>query len=119
MASVREAAPGVDFEHFLVREATPWVERLFLRRYAAIAFPHVIYMHSRWYRRPRAIVARLVVHELVHVSQWRQIGKLKFAALYIGDYLRGRLTRKGHEVAYREIRYEALARDATDRLFAR
>lgn len=117
--SVREVAPGVDFERLLVREASPWVEKLILRRYAAIAFPHVIYMHSRWYRRPRVAVARLVVHELVHVSQWHHVGKLRFAALYVGDYLRGRLARRGHEVAYREIRYETQARDATDRVFAR
>ncbi len=112
-------APGIDFERFLVREATGWVEKVLLRRYAAIAFPHVIYIHRRWYRRPRADVARLVVHELIHVSQWRETGKLRFATVYVVDYIRGRLGRLGHTGAYQNIRYEAQARMATDRVFAR
>ncbi len=118
-ASVQVVAPGVDLERLLVREASSLLEKLVLRRNAAIALPYVVYMHSRWYRRPRAQLARLVIHEAVHVSQWRQTGNLKYAATYAFDYLRGRLRRRGHYEAYQQIRYEVQARDATDKVLPR
>ena len=111
LAPIRAVTPGVDLERLLVREANSFFEKLVLRSNAAIALPHVIYMHSRWYRRPRAEMARLVLHEAIHVSQWRQTGNLRFAATYVFDYLRGRVRRRGHARAYREIRYETQARD--------
>ena len=118
-ASVQVVAPGVDLERLLVREASSLLEKLVLRRNAAIALPYVVYMHSRWYRRPRAQLARLVIHEAVHVSQWRQTGKLKYAATYACDYLRGRVRRRGHDEAYQQIRYEVQAREATDKVLPR
>ena len=106
--------PGVDPEITLVREARAWFEKVYLSNSAAIAFPHVIYMHTRLYRLPRAEVARLVLHELVHVSQWQSEGKLRFLAIYVFDYLRGRLRRIGHQRSYEAIRYEVKAREAVD-----
>jgi hypothetical protein len=37
------------------------------------------------------VLARLLLHELVHVRQWRDAGPVRFLARYLGDYLRGRL----------------------------
>lgn len=119
LSSVQAVAPGVDLERLLVREATSLFEKLILRRNAAIALPHVIYMHSRWYGRPRAQLGRLVVHEAIHVSQWRQTGNLKFVATYAFDYLRGRIRRRSHDQAYQQIRYEVQARDATNKVLPR
>ena len=115
-ASVQAVAPRVDLERLLVREASSLLEKLVLRRNAAIALPYVVYMHRRWYRRPRAQLARLVIHEAVHVSQWRQTGNLKYAATYACDYLRGRARLRGHNEAYLQIRYEVQAREATDKV---
>ena len=119
LAAVQAVTPDVDLEQLLIREASSLFEKVFLRSNAAIAFPHVVYMHSRWYRRPRAEMARLVLHEAIHVSQWRQTGNLRFAATYVFDYLRGRVRRRGHARSYREIRYETQAREATDRVLRR
>ena len=119
LSSVQRVTPGVDLERLLVREASRLFEKLLLRNNAALALPHVVYMHSRAYRRPRAQLARLVVHEAIHVSQWRQTGSLKFAATYAWDYVRGRVGRRGHVRAYQEIRYEVQARDATDKVLPR
>ena len=110
-------APGVDPEQLLIREAQPWFERSVLRKSAAIALPYVVYMHSRTYRRPRHEVTRLVIHEMIHVSQWRQEGYLRFAFSYVWDYLRERGRRRGHTEAYRAIRYEVAARVGTDSLY--
>jgi len=111
-------APGVDPERLLIREARPWFERLILRRPAAIALPYVVYVHTRAYNRPRADLTPLVVHELVHVSQWREEGYFRFAVRYLGDYLRGRLRHQSHAEAYRAIGYEIEARALTEELLA-
>ena len=111
-------APGVDPERLLIREARPWFERLVLRRAAAIALPYVVYVRTSSYLRPRADLTRLVVHELVHVSQWREEGYVRFAARYVGDYLRERLRGRSHIESYLAIRYEADARAIADRLLA-
>ncbi len=112
-------APGVDPERLLIREARPWFERITLRGSAAIALPYVVYVHSRAYNRPRAELARLVVHELVHVSQWREEGYVRFATRYAWDYLRGRLRGQSHADSYGAIRYEVEARACADALLAR
>ena len=119
LEALARIAPGVDPERLLIREARPWFERLILRRAAAIALPYVVYVRSRTYTRPRPDLTRLVVHELVHVSQWREEGYVRFAARYIGDYLRQRLQGRPHNEAYLAIRYEAEARACTDELLAR
>jgi hypothetical protein len=47
----------------------------------------------------------LVVHELVHVAQWRKDGGW-FLPRYLGQYFRFRLLGISHETAYRSISYE-------------
>lgn len=114
-----EVAPAVDPERLLVREARPWFERLVLRGVEAIALPYVVYVRPRTYTRSRAEIARLVIHEVIHVNQWREEGYLRFAGRYVADYLRGRVRGLSHGDAYRAIGYEAEARRLTSRLLAR
>ena len=115
-AALARVAPGVDPERLLIREARPWFERLVLRGPAAIALPYVVYVHSWAYNQPRADLTRLVVHELIHVSQWREEGYVRFASRYVRDYLRSRLRGRSHSESYRSIRYEAAARELTGQL---
>ena len=117
--ALAQIAPGVDPERLLIREARPWFERLVLRRVSAIALPYVIYVRSRSYVRPREELTKLVVHELVHVSQWREEGYVRFATRYVWDYLRHRLRGGTHNEAYLAIRYEVEARACADDLLAR
>lgn len=51
----------------------------------------------------------LLRHELVHVRQWRRHGAVGFLVRYLGAYVRGRLTRKGHRGAYLRIPLEVEA----------
>jgi hypothetical protein len=112
-------APAVDVERLLVREARPWFERFVLRRVEAIALPYVVYVRRRSYTRPRHQITSLIIHEVVHVSQWREEGYFRFARRYLGDYLRGRLRGMSHGDAYRAIGYEVEARALTARLLSR
>jgi hypothetical protein len=73
-------------------EAITFGDRVFL---SAEAFDHVIVGD-----RPG-----LVVHELVHVSQWRTAG-IWFLPRYLGQYLRFRHLGASHLAAYRAISYE-------------
>lgn len=52
----------------------------------------------------------LLVHELVHVRQWHDLGVLGFLRRYLGDYLRGRFKGIGHRQAYLDIGLEQEAR---------
>jgi hypothetical protein len=54
----------------------------------------------------------LVLHELVHVAQWR-VGGGSFLPSYLGQYLRFRFLGAGHQAAYRSISYEIEAYAAT------
>ena len=57
----------------------------------------------------------LLLHELVHVGQWRREGRIGFLIQYVTDYLRNRIIGLDHKVAYRAIGFEAAAYDASER----
>lgn len=56
----------------------------------------------------------LLVHELVHVRQWHDLGVLRFLWRYLTDYLRGRWEGLGHRGAYLAIDLEVEARRMAD-----
>ena len=61
----------------------------------------------------RAVLGRLLVHELVHVRQWSDYGAVGFLRRYLGDYFRGRRRGAGHRMAYWSNRLEVEARAIT------
>lgn len=61
-------------------------------------------------------LARLVIHELVHVRQFRQQGYVPFLYRYLRDYLRGRVSGLSGREAYLAIPAEVEARDITSRV---
>jgi hypothetical protein len=56
------------------------------------------------------VLAALIAHEVVHVRQWRALGRLGFLRRYLGEYLANRRKRLGHDQAYRMISFEEEAR---------
>jgi hypothetical protein len=48
----------------------------------------------------------LLRHELVHVRQWRELGIVRFGAMYLASYVRSRWEGYGHWAAYRRIPLE-------------
>lgn len=60
-------------------------------------------------------LARLVVHELVHVRQFNKHGYFSFMARYIREYLSARRRGEGHRAAYLAIGAEMEARETAHR----
>jgi len=57
--------------------------------------------------RPNSVDKKaLMDHELVHVRQYTELGRLRFLARYIGSYLKLRMAGHGHMAAYRRIPLE-------------
>ena len=75
-----------------------------------------IYVRSSVLERDPATLGLLIVHELVHVRQWAQLGIFRFLWSYLAGYLRGRLTGLSHMAAYRAIPLEVDAREVANQL---
>lgn len=60
-------------------------------------------------------LARLVIHELVHVRQYIAAGYFRFVASYIREYWIGRIGGKSPRQAYVDISLEREARELTSR----
>ena len=60
-------------------------------------------------------LARFVVHELVHVRQFVDLGYVRFMFRYLREYLKGRLRGQGHRTAYLQISAEQEARAVASR----
>jgi hypothetical protein len=54
---------------------------------------------------------KLIAHELVHVAQYAERGRLRFLARYLTDYGRARLRLRDHRQAYLAIPAEIEARE--------
>ncbi|HUG31411.1 MAG TPA: DUF4157 domain-containing protein [Acidimicrobiia bacterium] len=66
----------------------------------------------------RRHLARLVIHELIHVRQYRATGYLHFVTSYLREYLKGRIGGLSPDEAYRQISHEREARELTERTLA-
>lgn len=115
--SLTELMPRVDPETVYVRVASPRFRRIWTKGIAAVALPNGVFVQPAIMERFRTGAERersgqLIVHELMHIEQWRRLGAARHLTQYIGDYIRGRYRRLGHWEAYRAIRLEVEARAA-------
>jgi hypothetical protein len=98
------------YDDVAIREAPRWMVAAWGEGGAAMTLPHTVYVSGETLDR---IVSgrslRLLVHESVHVDQWRRYGWIRFLVRYLGDYLRGRAVGLPHHTAYRAIRFERQA----------
>lgn len=109
--SVRAALAVVDPAAVPVRKAPRWLRALWRREVAAMALPWAIYLRPVVFRWPAPRLRRLLVHELVHVDQWKRLGAARFLARYLGEYLRGLIGWRSHTRAYRQISLEREAEE--------
>jgi len=105
----------VDPSEVPVREAPRWFRALWARGIVGVAMPWAVYMTPAMMDRYEAAaeprrLGRLLVHELAHIEQFRRLGAIRHIGRYVFDYVRGRLQRKGHWVAYKSVRLEIEAR---------
>ncbi len=107
-----EALPRVDPGQVPVWVAGPCFTAFWVRSVAAVSMPWGIYLRPAVAAGSQAALAPLVVHELAHIDQWRRLGARRWVVSYLGDYLRGRLSGRPHQQAYRGIGLEVDARAA-------
>ncbi len=116
-AGLCELMPRVDPATVKVRVASPLFRRFWAKGIAAVTLPAGVYVQPAIMERMRAGAepersGRLIVHELMHLEQWRRLGAIRHLTQYVGDYLLGRTKRLGHWESYRAIRLEVEAREA-------
>ena len=94
-----------------IRTAPGWMVRGWRGNVAAMTLPWAIYVRRDILGGDASRLAGLVSHELVHVSQWHQLGVARFLRRYLGEYLRGRQRGLNHNEAYLAISLEKEARE--------
>lgn len=105
---VAEACGLPDVDVTSVRPAPAWMERMWHGSVAAMALPWGVYVKRDRIGGPG--LAPLLMHELVHVRQWKTQGVVRFVLRYVGEYLGGRLRGLSHGEAYLAISAESEAR---------
>jgi hypothetical protein len=110
-AVVATVLPTVELDDVAVRPAPRWLARVWGSDISAMTVRTTIYVRSSLLAGDPATLGPLIVHELVHVRQWTQLGTPRFLWRYVSGYLRGRLTGLSHPDAYRAIPLEIEARE--------
>jgi hypothetical protein len=108
---VRLLVDPIDPEQVVVRSAPRMMMRFWGKGISAMTLPNRIYVD------PVVMTGRtgpglLLVHELMHVRQWNELGVARFLWRYLSAYLTGRMKGLGHRAAYLAIPMEVEARAA-------
>jgi len=107
---VEVALPGLRIDRVKVRPAPAWLEWAWGRAVSGMALGNTVYLRRELLETNPAGLGGLLVHELVHVHQWRELGLARFLWKYVAGYLSGRLTGLSHRDAYHAIPIEVEAR---------
>ena len=119
--SLATLMPRVDPATVKVRVAAPWFRRLWAKGIVAVALPTGVFVQPIVMERFRTGAeperwGPLIVHELMHIEQWRRLGAVRHVAQYVSDYMRSRLQGHGHWESYKAIRLEVEAREAASHI---
>jgi hypothetical protein len=102
-------------EQVTIRTASSVMRGLWGQGVQAMTLANTVYVDPKMLNGPARALGLLVIHELVHVRQWRKRGVFSFLGTYGSDYLRGRRQKLGHRGAYRQIEFETEARAVASR----
>ena len=105
-------------EEVNVYPASSWLMRLWKAEISGATYGRRIYVRPALFDGDPDGFARLIIHELVHVRQYDEMGFFSFLSRYFRDYLRGRFSGMNHREAYRAISVEVEARDITSVVIA-
>jgi hypothetical protein len=97
-------------EQVWLRSASPFMMRIWGSGIQALTVRRWIFVDPIALNGDRAKLSLLVIHELVHVRQWSDLGVLGFLRRYLGDYLHGRRDGLTHRDSYLAIDLEVEAR---------
>ena len=109
----------LNLEQVDIRPAPGWLTRIWGEAVSAMAVRTTVYIRPDTLNADPSILGPLIVHELVHVHQWLQLGVVRFLWRYLGGYLKGRLAGLSHRDAYQAIPIEVEARETSDQLLGR
>jgi len=109
---VRLLIHPIDPESVRVRSAPVVMRRLWGRDISAMTLGKTIFLDPALMMAAQHRPGLLLVHELVHVRQWGELGVIRFLWRYLTAYLGGRWKGLGHRAAYLAIPLEVEARVA-------
>ena len=113
---VSAALDGLGLDQVDVRPAPGWLIRLWGGTVTAMTLGTKIYVRPASLDTDPAQLGPLIVHELVHVHQWGQLGVVRFLWRYVAGYLKGRFAGLSHQGAYRAIPFEVEARQIASQM---
>ena len=113
---LRHAIAPVDPDSVNVWPASRWLMMLWRNGISGVTIRDWVFVDPELLRGEQRRLARLVVHELVHVRQFQQKGYVPFSIRYVYEYARGILGGKGSRQAYLDVSAEQEARAVTERL---
>ncbi len=87
------------------------VEGIPIPGFAGITLGNFIFLKKKISREGDS---QLLAHELVHVRQWKELGRIGFLGKYLASFLRHLKKQKSWMSAYRAIELEEEARDGCD-----
>lgn len=113
---LRAAVAPVDPDSVNVWPASRSMMRLWRKGISGVTVRNWVFVDPALLRGDPTRLARLVIHELVHVRQFREAGYVPFSLRYLYEYFRGILEGKGLRQAYLDIAAEQEARAVTETL---
>jgi len=108
---LRALVHPVQPEQVWLRSASPFMMRIWGSGIQALTVRRWIFVDPRALNGDRAKLGILIIHELVHVRQWSDLGVPGFLWRYLADYLRGRRAGLTHRDSYLAIDLEVEARE--------
>jgi hypothetical protein len=113
--ALRVRIAPVDPDVINVWPASPLFRRFWRDGIRGVTYGKLVFVAPELMRGDPDRLARLVVHELIHVRQFVAAGYLGFVSSYLKEYWQGRLGGKSPHDAYRDISLEREAREMTER----
>lgn len=115
-AGLRDTIAPVDPETINIWPASRWMRAFWRPGIKAVTQGRWIFADPDLIAGDPGQLARTVVHELIHVKQFADLGYVRFMYRYLRDYLENRLAGLTKGDAYRANWAEMEAREATARL---
>jgi len=96
--------------------ASKWLRLLWRPGIKGVTQGRLVLVHPDLLNGDSEKLARTVIHELVHVRQFSDLGYIRFMGMYMAEYVRGRRSGLSARDAYKENPAEVEARSITERL---
>jgi hypothetical protein len=109
---VRLLIHPVEPDSVRIRPAPRLLQRVWGREIRAMTLRKTILLDPVLLTAAQDRAGILLVHELVHVRQWHDLGVARFLWRYLTAYVRGRFDGLGHRGAYLGIPLEVEARES-------